>query len=585
MAEINRDNLYRPATEADVIELVRHAHANYRKIRICGSGHSVLQAIVTDGFDAESSTTSDPNVLNVGLERLNSVNFERMIDPSNPRGGLVEVARVGGGLFIGPDPLGPDVATERPNLIAYLRARRKALCVVGGITHQSVAGFMSTGSAGASILHSFGDSVLALRLVDGTGAVLILQRSPATASPAEIQANPFYWVGVSMGLLGVITEVTLRIEDEFDIEGTFSTCDVESFEYDLLGTDSTKQPIADFFRKNTYARLLWWPQQGVNRVQTWRCERVQSGGELNPHVQFEHPALEQSLIGTLYQRVLPFVKDGDWEQAQAGLELLKGQLGEVLAGMAAAAVAAVTSLVLPTAGPSQEQLARALAELEGLVAEASTNKLPPEPIYARMLGGIIGLFLGTDTSETPFNDSWWHGIPDDNQISDKLVPVCFTEVWVPLNRATDVMRAIGELYRTELGPIARGSFCIEIYAGPKSDFPMSAAYGTDVLRIDVFALEGGPESADLDAFYKPLWEKLAQFDGRFHWGKRLAPPSSEAGLDYLRRVMGEKLTEFLETRDEFDPNGVFLTNYWSRHLGIAARGAESGVWSQSKAAE
>ena len=62
---------------------------------------------------------------------------------------------------------------------------------LGGITYQSVGGFISTGSAGGSLQHSFADVIQGIAFVDGNGKVRIAR--PGT--------NLWSAVGVSMGLV------------------------------------------------------------------------------------------------------------------------------------------------------------------------------------------------------------------------------------------------------------------------------------------------------------------------------------------------------------------------------------------------
>ncbi|CAG8629301.1 35084_t:CDS:2, partial [Gigaspora margarita] len=84
------------------------------------------------------------------------------------------------------------------------------LLVTGGITHQTVRGFISTGSAGGSLSHSFGNQVIGIQLIDGNGDIHDLKYS-------NNDNSKFLAAGVSMGLLGVITKVTFRLEPHIKI--------------------------------------------------------------------------------------------------------------------------------------------------------------------------------------------------------------------------------------------------------------------------------------------------------------------------------------------------------------------------------
>jgi hypothetical protein len=564
-------------------------------------------SIYTDDFSPDQATERHP--FNLMLDRINDIVVEDIADPDNPDS-TIRVARVGAGAWLGPDPVFAGTSSERPNLIQYLRERNLALDVVGGITHQSVAGFVSTGSAGASVIHDFGGALLAFEVVDGEGNIATLERSPKGAGPDAKRDNPFYALGTSMGLLGIVTRVTVKVVPAF---------------------------LEEFLRRTAYSRLLWWPQKGVDLVQVWECERVEQSKVHEPHKQFDDPLLEQHLIILLYQGVLPFLARGEWDKVLEGLEKLKRAVEAVFAGISSAD-GAVSAAILAVAGAADaaraaaqaadlaataagnaletlgqpsvasplvteaivaardaanqaaraavtaeelksgiveaaavgavriQQLRGALATLGAIVEEGIANKAA-ESAYEKALALIIPLFM--EPGSKPFSDTWWHGIPDDNQVSDKLVPVTFTELWLPLSRAAKVMSRLRELYR-QLSPVQRGSFCVELYAGPPSEFWMSPAFGSEpVFRVDIFVLQDGPEWDHRDGFYEPYWNLLREFAARFHWGKRLSPVGSATGIAYRQQILGRQLTDFLRLRATRDPHNVFLSTYWREHLGIS----------------
>lgn len=614
-----------PESAEDVAKVVLDARKQGRAVRVCGSAHSSERSIYTDDFSPEQATDRHP--FNLMLDRMNHVALETIPDPDDPTS-KITVARVGAGAWLGPDPIVAE-GLERPNLIKSLRERNLALDVVGGITHQAVGGFVATGSAGASVMYDFGGALLAFDVVDGMGNVNTYRQSPKGATAAEKRNNPFYALGTSMGLLGIVTEVTLRVVPAFDVAGTVTTAPIETCGIDVFGDGNGHPTLDHFLRSRDYSRLLWWPQRNVDLVQVWECRRVEVSEQHEPHEQFDDPLLEQHLIILLYQGVLPALARGAWDDVTRSLKNLTDAAADLLAQGAsegdavsaaiqaastaaetarvatAAATAAGTALdalqasgaplqaasavardaagktaeaasaaehivqdLTTAAQAAQEriqQLQAALAQLGTIVAKGMASN-DAASAYEQVLALIIPLFMEQGVKE--FNDSWWHGIPDDNQVSDKLVPVTFTELWLPLSKATEVMSALRQLYQ-ELSPWGRGSFCVELYAGPASEFWLSAAYGNEpVFRVDVFVLEDGPEWDRRDEFYEPYWNLLSKFGARFHWGKRLSPPNSETGVEYRRATYGAQLRAFLELRENRDPGNVFLTTYWREHLGI-----------------
>ncbi|MCI0432092.1 MAG: FAD-binding protein [Gemmatimonadetes bacterium] len=176
---------YHPANEDEVITLVRKARSEGALLRVQGSGHSVDDAILAGA----------PGAHQVLLDRMIGVRF----DDATMR------VTVQAGCHLGRDPSDPTkTSTWENGLFPQMDAHGWAVPDMGGIIHQSVGGFLSTGSAGGSLFNSIYDAIVAVRLVDGTGRVRTFHRDEGGAD------NPFHAVIPSMGLLGVITEVTFQ---------------------------------------------------------------------------------------------------------------------------------------------------------------------------------------------------------------------------------------------------------------------------------------------------------------------------------------------------------------------------------------
>ena len=68
-----------------------------------------------------------------------------------------------------------DKASTLENSLNYqLDEKGYALPVLGGMSHQSIAGFLLTGSASGSYTHGFADAVEQIDLVNGQGEVVHL---------------------------------------------------------------------------------------------------------------------------------------------------------------------------------------------------------------------------------------------------------------------------------------------------------------------------------------------------------------------------------------------------------------------------
>lgn len=204
----------------------------------------------------------------------------------------------------------------------------------------------------------------------------------------------------------------------------------------------------------------------------------------------------------------------------------------------------------------------------GALQQVVTRRWPPNRFRTwrlnRIMPRIINQFVDLDRTEK-FWDEGWKLLPMDNQIDERLMPLEFTEMKIPLSRTMEVINALNEHF-LRYRVLATGTFGLEIYPCKRSDFWLSPAYGTDdFLKIDVIWFRNRT-SDPVTTFYPQYWELLKQFDFRLHWGKFLPAPS-QAWRHYIHSQY-PKWTDWRAIRDEFDPDRVFVTDYWARHLGI-----------------
>jgi D-arabinono-1,4-lactone oxidase len=129
------------------------------------------------------------------------------------------------------------------------------------------------------------------------------------------------------------------------------------------------------------------------------------------------------------------------------------------------------------------------------------------------------------------------------------------------------MRLLKELF-DKGGFGAQGYYSTELYAGIKSNFWLSPAYGGDVFRVDVFWYinnEGNP--AAKDGFYSQFWKLFRDNDVpfRLHWGKFFPEYDYAEWAAYLRSQY-PRWDDFMKLCTERDPRNIFLSSYWRRHL-------------------
>jgi hypothetical protein len=167
----------------------------------------------------------------------------------------------------------------------------------------------------------------------------------------------------------------------------------------------------------------------------------------------------------------------------------------------------------------------------------------------------------------------------DNQVSTKHIPTDFTELFIDISRADEVVALLTEFFNPDpntdpegeedaKGMKRTGAFAFELYLGHRSRFWLSPAYGDNhCLRLDVFWFrthEQGRES-----FFQQFWELLREknIDFRLHWGKYLPRSTSSVGARYLQ-ARYPMWKQFMQVRRTLDPEGLFLNTYWRQQLGI-----------------
>lgn len=603
------DGYYHPTSDAEVAALVAFARSAKKKLRVRGAAHSVPGAIYTPGWGGKGQPSGDS--IDVMLDQMKSVTIHP--HPTEARRAVVEVEA---GCHLGKDPYDPTGTSNWGNsLNLQLHKAGWALADLGGITHQTVGGFLATGTSGGSRQYSIYENLLRVRFIDGTGAVQDVSRDDADPARRDL----FDAVTVSMGLLGVVTRVWFLVEPSYNVFGTQVTAATSATPIDFFGDRPTRTSFAEFLQQAPYARLMWWPQHDFDRMVVWQAARQAPfpGFTHQPYLEMGRAAKVTSLAGSLFYALignlhdlsalrkkldpwfahLEEALDGDpdpneciapsvlgWDKRASIDQVLAVLHRRVERGLkksprvsvgSSGAVSLFDPLLDAVNTASGTFLADRVAEaitqlvkmllddaLGSSLAQILADVLSREMPY--LIDEILDPFVekGTQT----FWDSWMCGLPMDNQMDDQLWPTEFTELWIPIEKASEAMKALRDFYRASGDPVAAfeatGAFSCEIYAAKASNAWLSPSYGTDVLRLDVFWF--GLNAGDPKKFYEPFWKILAPFAFRPHWGKILPGPNGTWRRAWRDRF--PRLGDFLGLRSKLDPDDVFLTPYWQANL-------------------
>lgn len=621
------DGCYHPASEAEITGLIR-ATRERGGIRVAGSGHSVWEAIAP-----ATILSGDSSVKLLVLDRYRSLTLPSTIPQdatkisvtvqagcylgASPRLPLKTAITAGDDFFIpdvnsldlarlGPDETALPIGSLEASLCYQLDQVGFALPDLGGITHQSVGGFLSTGSAGGTCKYSLLDSIEAIRIIDGQGKAHDL-------TPNE-EPDAFAAAGISLGLCGVLSTVTFSCIPRFDIQGSETTgpaCDHPKVDFYNLGTG--KPSLSQYLEQTDYARMMWWPQKDFDRLVVWEASRATPPvppNERKPYVEMN--ATEQ-LAASFMFTLLGSLGVGPEHHEQTVDEVAR-TLGDVrrLHGHSASAKALNWDHVSPVRlNQVTSQHAALPQELEELIkkvwtelsADLQSSQAPAGgPMWFQVIvvalekwvqgellsnehlsailqvlralipyfiGDILGIFIKDSSASNPaqqFRDIWYNGIPMDNGVSDLLVPTWFTEIWIPFsNQGVDkTIAALRELFSSESYADAyahTGPYCIELYATAGNErFFLNPAYGNvSCIRVDVFWF--GRNVGDPRDFFKQFWEKLAPLSYRLHWGKFLPHPAQQTAHDIPAGY--PRWEQFKKVQKELDPNGIFVTDYWN----------------------
>jgi hypothetical protein len=537
-----------------VAAAVRWAAAHGRKLRVRGAGHSPLGS-----FDGDRR---DDLVLSLG--RMRSL---RVLDQAE------RIVEAQAGIHLGRDPLAETEEGAAEVSLLHQLAHRYGwtLSSTGGITHQSLGGFLSTASAGGSLQHSVLDHVIAVRLIDGQGDVREFHAGDDGLGLAPVLPG--------LGLLGVIVAVTLRCEPIFTIVGQESVVDLGGASIDLVGPGDAQRPsLPEFLKRAEYARIEWWPQRGGERMLIWQAQRagLQPGFRPTRYEEFTaYPVIAEALFSTIYVIFGNLLAPGRLRHL---LRRNAAQVAETMNELLAEGRITRRRRLIGSAVPRLMRLLGLAAPLLRLLAPLLRTGLPW--LVPAALNAVLpvddrkpGMRRGEPQS---FHDWSWEGLPMDNQADDVLLWTQFTELWVPIGRATEVVGLL-RAYFAEPNDAREslrrtGLYAYELYGAPPATgwIHPGTSDGEDewsegALRIDIYWFTDNLEDPR-ERFYLQFWKLLTEHGIRFrcHWGKEL--PTGELGMGPAQYPHWD---EWMALRAEYDPDRVFLTEYWRARLGLA----------------
>lgn len=204
-----------PASEDEVVALVRDVRARGGRLRVSGARHSWSPIAGSDDVQVELTR----------MDRVLSIDRD------------ARTITVLGGCRL-------------HTISAALAAAGLALPILGSIAQQTISGAIATGTHGSSLRHgNLATLVRGLRLVDGTGEVHVLRHGDPHLDAARVH----------LGLLGVVTEVTLTCEPAFGLVETSLN----------LPFDEACDRLTELADGHEYVKLWWLPPLDQVLVRTY----------------------------------------------------------------------------------------------------------------------------------------------------------------------------------------------------------------------------------------------------------------------------------------------------------------------------
>lgn len=249
-----------PESLAEIEKLVNLARTCRRRVVVTGCGHSPSNLTCTSSW----------------LVNLDNYNKVLSIDKET---GLVAM-QSGIRLYA---------------LCEELESHGLAMPNLGSINEQSIAGAISTGTHGSTLRHGLvSEDIVSLRITLASGTTEFCS--------ADVKPDLFRAALLSLGALGIITEVTFRAVPAFTLKWQ------QTVDTDLSMFKSWSNNL---WTQSEFVRVWWFPY--TRRAVVWQAERTNEP-EVDPHISYYDGSLGYYIYHNLLYlaqytpRILPWVE-------------------------------------------------------------------------------------------------------------------------------------------------------------------------------------------------------------------------------------------------------------------------------------
>jgi sugar-1,4-lactone oxidase-like protein len=215
------EQFFQPDNENEITQILQRAQSEGKKIRTFGTAHSWSPVCLSDDY-----------LLN--LDRLQQViNLNRKNKQVTVQAGI-----------------------KLWQLNEYLYREGFSLKNLGSVSAQSIAGAINTATHGSGINYQIlASQVDSFKMIIPSGDTLTLQK--------EKDAEQFHLALVGLGCLGIISEITLNIDERYHLHEQSG----------LVDFDEVCDNVLQWIHECEHLKLWWFPH--VNRIMVYRYHRTQ----------------------------------------------------------------------------------------------------------------------------------------------------------------------------------------------------------------------------------------------------------------------------------------------------------------------
>jgi UDP-N-acetylenolpyruvoylglucosamine reductase len=256
-------NYFEPETIDQISEVVLFAANNQLKIRVVGSGHSFTPIALS-------------NRILISLKK-----FRKLISVD---GSLVTCQS---GMYL-------------HELYPVLAGNKLSLSNFGVINKQTVAGALATGTHGSGLRHkSISSAIERLKIMTASGDILEIDEN----SVLEINDRAYSLydsASVSLGLLGIVLEVTFKCEPLFYLKSDES----------VVSFDEYLEVMDEYAQRYEYFKAWWFPH--TNKVYLYKTERIAESDLVNWSKFEKYSSAQRALDAQIDAETAPmFIKSNE----------------------------------------------------------------------------------------------------------------------------------------------------------------------------------------------------------------------------------------------------------------------------------